>query len=165
MSPPRLDELLRPLDRLGDRGAACVNIGVGGRSHLPANEFVNGQTGALAGDVPQSHVEAGLCVVRHGPVSPVAGYAREPGQVFDVSRIPPDHQPSEVILHVGNHRTPALGKGCAAEAVESCHVRVDADDHQGSALRRGDDRSHARDSRSVAGRPRLVEGGLVCVTH
>ena len=121
---------------------AAVGVTVDARSlaHLAAQQVVNGHIRHLALDVPQRFVHAGDGVVEHGAVAPVgADHAHLP-DVLDAGDVLAHQQRLHVVGDRVRDRHPALGVGCAADAVQTGLGGHDLDDDQRNAFGCGTDR-------------------------
>ena len=118
-------------------------MGIQRRGHaaLATEELIDRHTRALALDVPQRHVDAAQRVVEHRPAAPVRRHVRRLVDVLDVVGVAADEERLEVLLDRGHDRQRPLRKRRAAQPVQSWLARLDLDDDQADAIRRGADRA------------------------
>ena len=130
--------------------SAAVRMAVNARSlaHLAAQQVINRHVGHLALDVPQRLIHAGDRVVEHGAVAPVSADHAHLPDVLNAGNILAHQQGLHVVGHRVGHGDPALGIGCAADAVKTRLRSDNLDDDQRNSLRRGADRVNVFDCNS-----------------
>src|SRR5258708_36992551 len=119
--------LLQRLQALFFRLTALMVIDGNAVPRFSAEHFVDRHTGALAFDVPQSHIHGGEHVVVHRAVAPVVAHLCRLPQVFDSVRIFPDQPRFQMIFQSGNYghglvvivgRTDAINARLAGDDLE-----------------------------------------------
>ena len=121
------------------RHAGCVPVGVDRVTAFSAQQSVHRQSGVLAKDVPQGHVDTTDGIVEHRTVSPVGTDEGRLPDVFNVQGVLAKQKWTQVLVDGSCDHPGPLGERGTTEPVKTGLVGVDPDDDQPDSRWSGQD--------------------------